>query len=407
MYSQCPECLARFRVTADALRAARGTVRCGRCGSAFDALARLSDTIPADLAVKDRAAPGTIEASHEAPRETEHTAEYHFTADDIEKVFVDAREWQRQYGGTRAAPNERGDPSGGEASELLVDETESLEDITLEGERIQVENLEELDEIDGSVRPAQRQPSYDLDATDRFAVLEAPPGVEFEDEEPGDFTAPGDLTDGAPPPAPIPESRPATGPGPIVGPADARDATDADDATPGLSRSLTLAWSIGCLAAALALAAQFIHYFRQDLARQPQVGPALVDLYSRLRLPLTPNWDPRALQLRQWSGDDPAAAGGALHIQASITNRAAFAQPLPLLRLQLEDRYGESVAARDFEPAEYLRNPVLATRLLTAGTSIEADLRIAVPGGGAVGYRIDLCLRESATVLRCAQGPGG
>ena len=49
MYSQCPECLTRFRVTAAALRAARGTVRCGRCGIAFDALPRLSDTL-ADLA---------------------------------------------------------------------------------------------------------------------------------------------------------------------------------------------------------------------------------------------------------------------------------------------------------------------------------------------------------------------
>ncbi|HET9693631.1 MAG TPA: MJ0042-type zinc finger domain-containing protein, partial [Steroidobacteraceae bacterium] len=46
MYSQCPECLTRFRVTAAALRAAQGTVRCGRCGSAFDALQRLTDTVP-------------------------------------------------------------------------------------------------------------------------------------------------------------------------------------------------------------------------------------------------------------------------------------------------------------------------------------------------------------------------
>ena len=48
MYSQCPECLTRFRVPAAALRAAHGTVRCGRCGSAFDALPRLSDTLQVD-----------------------------------------------------------------------------------------------------------------------------------------------------------------------------------------------------------------------------------------------------------------------------------------------------------------------------------------------------------------------
>lgn len=409
MYSQCPECLARFRVTADALRAAHGTVRCGRCGSAFDALARLSDTIPADPDSRDRAASGDIETRQEAPRETEHTAEYHFTADDIEKVFVDAREWQRQYGAARAAPQEPGDPSGGEPSELLVDETESREDITLEGERIQIENLEDLDEIDTPAEPARRQPIYDLDATDRFAVLRAPPGVEFEEEESGEITVPAVVIEAESLPASITAAEPATGPDSIAGLTDAADAGEAEDgeaASNGHSRSLTLAWSIGCLVAALALAAQLIHYFRQDLVRQPQVGPALVDLYARLRLPVTPNWDPRALQLRQWSDGDPAAADGNLHIQASITNRASFAQPLPLLRLQLEDRYGESVATRDFEPAEYLRNPALATRPLSAGTSIEADLRIAVPGSDAVGYRIDLCLRESATVLRCAQGPG-
>ena len=48
MYSQCPECLTRFRVPAAALRAAHGTVRCGQCGSAFDALPRLSDTLQVD-----------------------------------------------------------------------------------------------------------------------------------------------------------------------------------------------------------------------------------------------------------------------------------------------------------------------------------------------------------------------
>ena len=46
MYTECPDCQTRFRVTAGALRAAHGTVRCGRCGSAFDALVRLSDAVP-------------------------------------------------------------------------------------------------------------------------------------------------------------------------------------------------------------------------------------------------------------------------------------------------------------------------------------------------------------------------
>ena len=46
MYSQCPSCKARFRVTATTLRAARGRARCGRCGEPFDVLENLSDEKP-------------------------------------------------------------------------------------------------------------------------------------------------------------------------------------------------------------------------------------------------------------------------------------------------------------------------------------------------------------------------
>lgn len=46
MYTQCPHCLAVFRVRAGALSAARGVARCGRCQREFDALASLTDTLP-------------------------------------------------------------------------------------------------------------------------------------------------------------------------------------------------------------------------------------------------------------------------------------------------------------------------------------------------------------------------
>jgi len=157
---------------------------------------------------------------------------------------------------------------------------------------------------------------------------------------------------------------------------------------------------------ALALLVQLSHHFRQELARRPQVGPALSALYDGLGLKLAPNWDPRAFEIRQWGDSGATPAAGRMSVQASITNRATFAQPFPLLRLELEDRFGAPVATRDFEPAEYLKTPAVATRMLDAGASAEADLEIVDPGADAVGYRLDACLRESAELLRCAQGPG-
>lgn len=46
MYTQCPECGSAFRVTAEVLKQAAGRVRCGGCGSAFNALDYLSEHKP-------------------------------------------------------------------------------------------------------------------------------------------------------------------------------------------------------------------------------------------------------------------------------------------------------------------------------------------------------------------------
>ena len=46
MYTQCPECLTAFRVTAGLLQQASGRVRCGSCGQAFNALEHLSEEPP-------------------------------------------------------------------------------------------------------------------------------------------------------------------------------------------------------------------------------------------------------------------------------------------------------------------------------------------------------------------------
>ena len=181
MYSQCPECLTRFRVPAAALRAAHGTVRCGRCGSAFDALPRLSDTLQVDdpaSALGEPVPPGATSAGGLqgatavgllSTDEISSGPEFHFSADDIEQVFVDVRDWQSRFGAS-SSPGDRaglmGDTSSAELVGFLkegetgeedepehdandppvwVHEPESVEDITLEGERIQIERAEGFD----------------------------------------------------------------------------------------------------------------------------------------------------------------------------------------------------------------------------------------------------------------------
>lgn len=168
----------------------------------------------------------------------------------------------------------------------------------------------------------------------------------------------------------------------------------------------TVAWAVGCTALAIALAAQAVHQYRQDLARDTRFGPLVGAMYERLGLPLSPGWDVAAYELRQWGAGGLPDAGGQVTVHANLTNKAAYAQPHPVLRLEFDDRYGGAVASRDFQPAEYLKNGDEASRMLAPGASAEIELQVVEPDRDSVGYQLDVCLPESKTILRCARGPG-
>jgi len=553
MYSQCPECLTRFRVTAAALRAAHGTVRCGRCGSAFDALPRLSDTLPEEppepaqpAALRISSTLGLTAAGEQPLSATEdpQVPEFHFSADDIEQVFIDVRDWQNRFG-TTSLPNERSthddgensvatspdtptagtDTTASDASEppVWVHEPESIEDITLEGERIQIEHVTDFGEdylereielaLDEQLRAETAAAEFDaafagaavsearpadtsvreLGPTDRFAVVRRL-GLSTEPNEEPDT----DRTDQTPlladepalaeeialtdaevmvespavesviVEAPVESSFTSSVESPVEEPAivaadapvelpqpiAATAATIAADATAGQARDwsrpamraaerwrqplapsaasttddevfalgdddlrlvdelagatrqrrMRWAWGGGALLMALLLAAQLAHHFRQPLSRDASVGPVLRDVYARLGVPLAPGWDLAAFELRQWGAEQASlAATSSMTIRASLKNGASFAQPMPLLRLELDDRFGGTVARRDFQPAEYLKDPAQAKRMLAPGAATEAELAIVDTASDAVGYRLDICVETEPGVLRCAQ----
>lgn len=163
---------------------------------------------------------------------------------------------------------------------------------------------------------------------------------------------------------------------------------------------LTAAYGIGLLALVLALGAQAVHYWRESLAQNPLFGAPLRDVYARLGIPLEPKWNLSAFDVKQW-GATSDVAPGTLRVRASIVNRAPRAQPHPLLRVTLLDRFSAKVARREFAPAEYLPGRTAPTDMLPAGARVDADLAIADPGSDAVGFELDVCLKRRG-VLECA-----
>ena len=189
---------------------------------------------------------------------------------------------------------------------------------------------------------------------------------------------------------------------PLSAPADDLTDSGADDAE---DRRRSLTWRVGSIVLALLLVIQLVHHYRDRLVRQPGIGAVVRSLYGALGVPIGDAWDLNAYELRQWGAGSDVAAGR-LNVRASVTNRAAFAQPLPLLRVEIEDRFGAAVAIRDFQPGEYLKNPARAGRLLGTGEVADAELDVVTTGVDAVGYRLNVCMRDADGSVHCASAPG-
>jgi predicted Zn finger-like uncharacterized protein len=159
-------------------------------------------------------------------------------------------------------------------------------------------------------------------------------------------------------------------------------------------------WIAGSIALAVLLGLQMLHHWRNDLATSPAWGGPLSRAYAALGMPLQPHWDLSAYDVRQQGARADAANGNAIQIRVSLANRAARAQPLPILRLTLLDRYGKRVAARDLEPAEYLPKAQPVRGFLAADERIDTQIAVQDPGTDTTSFEIDTCLRGRGG-LRC------
>lgn len=153
----------------------------------------------------------------------------------------------------------------------------------------------------------------------------------------------------------------------------------------------------------LLLLAQGVHHSRDALVDTPIIGPPLAALYGAFGAPVEPHWNLGSYEVRQWGAGSDGTAG-TLRLRASIVNHAGRAQPYPLLRVVLEDRFGGAVARREFRPAEYLPSHTPPRGLLAAGARADADLHLVDPGAEVVGFELDVCL-ERHGVLSCGTDP--
>jgi hypothetical protein len=171
---------------------------------------------------------------------------------------------------------------------------------------------------------------------------------------------------------------------------------------PPPARRASWQYITGAVALALVLVLQILHHNRQSLALNPTFGPAASKVYGWFGAVLIPRWDLMAYSVKQLGAEAEGSEGTQLRVRLSVQNDSARVQPLPLLRLTLQDRYGNPVATRDLEPADYLPKRVAGQRLLEPDQRIDAELHVIDPGKAAIGFEIDACLRAESGTIGCA-----
>ncbi len=350
MFTVCTHCNTRFRLSAAALTAAQGQVRCGKCHEVFDAYENLEG---ADLP------PRMTEPAPESELvETEPMPEEAASVADIALSIAEDRS----------------------AAEL---------DTPMEAEAEPITSAPEL-------KARRRKAAEDLLIDDLFASLpdeqepmpEAEPAMAAAET---DVVQPlGEMGDISAEPAPMSYAH-----------VDELHPPPASPAPPPRRpvRSFAL-WS-GIVLLLLALGAQLADMDRAALAQNPVIGPSLQALYASLGRPISKplaasDWEVGALNVTT----DPDSSG-ALSITGTLANQAGFVQPWPELRVVLTDRFGEPLRARDFKPADYLPAGQSAS-LIAPGITARFRLDVVDPGPDAVGFSLTPCLDAPAGRL-CAQ----
>ncbi len=354
MFTQCPQCETVFRLSADALGAAGGQVRCGRCGEVFDALKRLAEE-PRMFAIG------------------ESTLELEARAEQIlESLGVDS--------GADADPAEVAE---GEIPQIGMQEAAPDADRLLEFSLTPTD----LDRIFIGGVDTGRSLSGDVQSPEELQVIDAEyareEGYETADDQDAEDIL--DQEEAVEEAAPLQEPQPEWEPAFLARP------------EPQPRRWLLMVASI---LLALLLVGQIVHRNREWLASRGPLGGALRTLYASMGKPLPVPATLSGYQLRQWGASGDATADGSLRVRASILNTTAQMQPFPLLRVTLEDRFGAPIGTREFEPAEYSGKPL--TRLLSPGERADATVEIPDPGKSAEGFELDVCLRGADGKIHCA-----
>jgi predicted Zn finger-like uncharacterized protein len=392
MFTVCPKCALTLAVTATDLRIAQGYVRCGRCLNVFNALARLSEERPTAAAAQTPEAPSAEVPSAEAPF--------------ADAPAADAPPPDAPPPGATAPGDPPPEEPAAASAQIASAPRESAAPSDAADDTGEIEV-----ELDASIFLASTRapvaPETKADAETQIEISVPADPVVVTREAASGATAVTETLAQASEPAAQEKGDEASGAAQLPGAEQTNSTPHPDGAFELETRRprAGLVWKLGAGALAVALALQIVNHYRDALAANPALSGPVSTVYSALGVKLAPRWSLHAYDVRQLGASLGGAAAGEIVVRASVKNSGSRAQPLPLLRVTLQDRFGNRIAARDVPPADYLPSSVASTALLAAGSRVDATMVFVDPGPQAVGFEIDACLRVQSGEVTCAHGP--
>lgn len=429
MYTQCPECQTIYSIDEDALQTSLGIVHCGHCGTRFDALRTLTDTLPADPAT---ALPEQDPADH-APTLTAAVSPAAFEAA--------ARKRPRSHGASgdpaddpTARPLAADPASGPESDATRRPADDWFSD--LESEFASTAEATAADDrafaaagLDGLLEDATDDLSLNAAAASPTAVTDVTPSTAPEPHAavaatlsavPIDAAAPAVAGTSADRLAATADAgnlaaNDAAHPGggsadetaikaeavQAIGAPVGSDSALADGSAAGAAApapvyvrprnhrvsARTLAWWAGCGVLALVLAAQLVFAERAALYQNPATRSWIATACGVLpcRLPLLR--EPGRLEMLSRDVRPDPARAGALTITATLRNDAPVRQAWPVVVVELTDLESRVVAMRRFRPLEYLPDAARRAAGIAPHATVAVAFVVADPGKRAVAFQ--------------------
>ncbi len=399
--TQCPHCQTSFRVSHAQLSVARGVVRCGSCLQVFNAAKQLLEQhagkdalTPVAPPLAEAPSPSINEAP--APRAISqkqwNASELDLDSLDLDQELARLEQREIQPATELGRPREdalsarRDNPEPDDAAwpgslfSEPADERTPLSEVepdieTLEPERTEPSlSLEPVD-LDDEPRIPQLRLHDPIDPNARRERLSA-----SDDSDDDDL----------PSIAPLRKKRERAEPG--VRAEVLQDLTDDPLQLDWQKRrspwGRRLLWLLLVLIAAGGLAAQYIAYHFEELARQDQYRPWFQQICPQIGCTVPSKVDIARIKSSNLVVRSHPEFNGALVVDAIIYNRATFSQPFPLLELRFADLNGHLIASRRFKPGEYLKGDLEGLPEMPPQTPIHIALDILDPGPKAVNYSL-------------------